>query len=713
MPSMLDFPGSFEQYYVSPTGNDRWSGRLPEATADGTDGPWATLGGARNRLRARKGLGEKTDTLAGLGAATPVVVWLRGGRYPVNAPVVFEPADSAPVTYAAYPGETPILDGGRRITGWRVETVNGRTAWVASLPEVAAGKWQFRQLFVNGERRARPRLPKAGLFRMESVPGMPLPRGWGNGGQTQFVGAAGDVQSFHNLGDVEVVYLHFWIEERSPITAFDPASRLVTMARPSRTALVGSHGSQLADYYLDNVSEALTEPGEWYLDRAAGQLTYLPLPGEDPETTEVFAPATLQLLKLVGDPEAGAPVEFLRFQGITFQHTDWRHPGEDAAASADPLCGSAARLSRGNDAAASQAACDVPGVIRLRGARHCAFEDCTVRNVGWYGFELAEGCAGIRLVGNELVDLGAGGVKINGHGAGEPAWGRTAGNRVTDNHIHQAGRIFHSAIGILSMHSADNVLAHNHIHDLFYSGISCGWVWGYGANVSANNRIEKNHIHHIGQGLLSDMGGVYLLGIQPGTVVRGNLIHDVEKAHYGGWALYTDEGSSHIVLEDNVCHSTNGEVFHQHYGRENMLRNNILVFGGENMAAYSRLEPHVGFTFMRNIVVAKGVPMFVRNYGKDGRRIVSDLNLFWDTTTTSPVLNAGHDVPAAPLSFAQWRALGHDHQSLVADPLFRDLEHFDFRLDRKSPARKLGFKPIDLRDVGPRPVGKRHDPVTC
>ena len=65
------------------------------------------------------------------------------------------------------------------------------------------------------------------------------------------------------------------------------------------------------------------------------------------------------------------------------------------------------------------------------------------------------------------------------------------------------------------------------------------------------------------------------LGVQPGTVLRGNLIHDIEKSNYGGWAIYPDEGSAHLLIENNVCYRTNGEIFHQHYGRENVIRNNI------------------------------------------------------------------------------------------------------------------------------------------
>lgn len=702
-------PDRVMEFYISPAGKDRWSGRLPEPNEDDTDGPFASIKGAQTHLRYLKTRPRQLatpHTVAGI--AGPVVVWLRDGRYPVTGPILFDPEDSIPVTYAAFPGETPVIDGGVHITDWEVTEMNGRTAWVADLPDVAAGKWEFRQLFVNGERRLRPRFPRDGLFRMKDVPGMPLPAGWGGGGYTRFVCNDGDVKTFRNLNDIEVVYVHFWIEERSPIASFDPETNMVTMVRESRTNLVGSFGPQFADYYLDNVFEAMTEPGDWYLDRATGRLYYLPMPGETPEATDVVAPRALQLLRVIGRPEEGKFVEHVRFRGLTFQHTDWRHPGESAAASVDAfVLPSGLRLSRGNCAAAGQAASDVPGVVTFRGARYCALEDCVVRNVGWYGVFIGDGCTGVRLVGNELLDLGGGGVKINGAAIDEPEVLRTALNRVTDNHIHQAGRVFHSAVGVLSMHSAENVIAHNHIHDLFYSGVSCGWVWGYAANVSHDNIIEKNHIHHIGQGLLSDMGGVYLLGVQPGTVVRGNLIHDVEKAHYGGWALYTDEGSSHIVLENNVCYNTNGHLFHQHYGRENTVRNNILVFGDEAMAAYTRVEPHVGFTTMRNIVVSRGAPMFHHSYRQGERRILSDLNLYWDTSKPEPVLNAKGDGTDA-MDLKAWQELGHDRNAIVADPKFRDVDGADFTLDDDSPAFSLGFVPIDLSDVGPRPPDTRE-----
>jgi len=685
--------------YVSTSGNDGWSGKLAEANADKTDGPLATIAKARDLVRERKISGRLSE---------PVTVWIRGGRYFLSEPIVFEPEDSAPVMYAAYPGEQPIIDGGIPIKGWRVEEKGTSKLWVADVPEGVEGKWYFRQLFVNGERHLRPRLPKKGFYWMEDVPGTTLD-GWD--GSNTFQCASGDIQNWRNLTDVEVVVLHYWVEERMPIVSFDEKTRMVKSSRKSAYALKDDavhtrNILQYAKYYLDNVFEALTEPGEWYLDRTVEKVYYIPQPGEDPDRTEVFAPRAEQLLKIVGKPEEEQYVEFLRFKGLTFQHTEWHQPSGGGELFGRP----------GIDfAAAPQAACNIPGVIHLEGARYCAVEDCRIEHVGWYGIVLGDGCVANRIVGNEIFDVGAGGVKLNGSDAKGPLSRRTGNNVVTDNHIHSGGRVFHSAVGILSMHSFGNVLSHNHIHDLYYTGISCGWVWGYGENVSKNNRIEKNYIHDLGHGLLSDMGGIYILGVQPGTVIRGNVIHDVEKCSYGGWGIYLDQGSSHILVEGNICYNMSSNGFSKHYGLENIVRNNIFAFGREGQINQSKAETHIAFSFEKNIVITDNQPLFLGSYtGQlEKHNFLSDLNLFWDIS--GKPLISGNGKRGADANWVlyqtftvdEWKKLGYDLHSIIADPLFRDLNQSGFTLLEDSPAFALGFHQIDVSDVGPRPKDKK------
>lgn len=676
------------EWFISPVGNDRWSGRLAEPNQEGTDGPFATLEKARDAVCKAKFSAELSK---------PATVWIRDGVYHISEPVIFGSDDSVPVTYAAYPGEKPVFDGGESIKGWQEQELNGINVWVTDLPEVAEGKWYFRQLFVNGQRRSRTRLPKEGFYWMKDVPDIDFSAQLFEGSDT-FQCYPGDIQNWKNMNDVNVVAVHFWVEERMPIETFDEKTGLVKSARRSIFALKHDVAKRYAKYYVENVFEALDEPGQWYLDRMEGKLYYVPMPGENIENVEISAPKTTQFLRFEGKPEEDSYVEFLRFEGLTFRNSDWHQPKGG---------GERFKRPRIDFAAAPQAAFNIPGSIYLKGARHCAVEDCNIEHIGWYGIELSDGCMYNRIVGNEIFDMGAGGIKLDGSDSQGPLEGRTGNNKITDNHIHSGGRVFHSAVGILSVHSFGNSISHNHIHDLYYTGISCGWVWGYRDNISMNNHIEKNHIHDLGHGLLSDMGGIYTLGVQPGTVIRGNLIHDIEKCNYGGWAIYPDEGSSHILIENNICYNTSSQGFHQHYGRENIVRNNIFAFGREGQVAYTRAEPHIGFTFEKNIVVTDDQPLYISAHLKKGI-FRSDANLFWDISGNPLLSGAGrHKEDAAwyladEITMEEWKDLGQDIHSIIADPCFKDIANYDFTLMEDSPALALGFKPIDLSDVGPR-----------
>jgi hypothetical protein len=301
-----------------------------------------------------------------------------------------------------------------------------------------------------------------------------------------------------------------------------------------------------------------------------------------------------------------------------------------------------------------------------------------------------------------MFDLGGGGVRL-----GEPAkraepFEQNHSHTVADNHMHGLGRVYAPAVGVLILQSGTNRVAHNDIHDLYYTAISVGWNWGYQETPCRENVIEFNHLHHVGQFMLSDMGAVYTLGIQKGTVIRNNLIHDVNSFTYGGWGLYPDEGTSEIVWENNVVYRCKSAGFHQHYGRENVVRNNIFAFNREHELMRTREEAHLSFFFTNNVVYFDCGTLLGSNWKNNQFRM--DYNLYFDTRLGT---NAG-EMKFAGATFEEWRQRGHDQHSVIADPLFVAPEDFDFRLKRGSPAAKLGFKSIDLRRVGVRPAGARH-----
>ena len=551
------------------------------------------------------------------------------------------------------------------------------------------GKWFFRQLWVNGERRQRARHPNQGDLAVEAIAEANADTRWTDG-QAQFRFKAGDLKAWPSVTHAEVRVMNRWVESHLPVVRVDEAERLVKFGKRSVFKL---DAGDL--YYIEHALELLDAPGEWYLDRQAGRLYYSPMPGETIETVEVIAPVLSELVRFDGKPEAGRFVERLSFENLAFAHSEWYFPsgfdsGKDKAEVWPPP--------KAEVGGFAQAAVGVPGTVRGEGMRRILFTDCQFVHLGGYALELARGCQANAVRYCDLGDLGAGGIKL-----GETALRKNApevalGNQIADCHIHDGGQIFHSAIGVWIGQSPSNRVLHNHIHDFFYSGVSIGWTWGYGQALATNNLVEFNHVHHIGVKsngdgpILSDMAGIYTLGLQAGSVIRNNLWHDIAGIRYGGWGIYFDEGTTHILAENNVVYRTTHGGFHQHYGKENIVRNNVFAFARDHQIQRTRTESHRSFTFERNLVCWNRGVLLGGNFGDD--KYLFRSNLYWR--------EGGGDVRFDKWSFDEWRARGQDTDSVIADPQFMDLKQDNFALRPGSPAAKVGFQPIALQAVGVR-----------
>jgi len=655
-------------FYVATRGRDSWSGRLPAPNNARSDGPFLTLARARDAVRELR----SKRVFSG-----PVVVFVRGGRYELARPLVFTSEDSgtdeAPVTYAAYRHENPVLSGGRLIAGWKRTPGVGVSAarghlWAAEIPAVREGRWYFRQLFVNGVRRQRARSPNSGFYHVEGKIVLETP--------ARFTYHEGDIKAaWAKDPDVEVIGLLHWGEYRMHIAAVNATSHTVTLSNACQTYGTSANPR----YWIENTLDALDTPGEWYLNRRSGVLYYWPMPGENLRRTEVVAPRLTTLVHFKGDPVAGKIVHDIVLRGFTMAYTDWSLAEKGYAD--------------------LQASYDIPAAVEGEGAHRCIIERCRLEHLGQYSVEFHRGSKYNQVIGCEMKDLGGGGVKLGDPKIAPSEKEATEGNIVRDNHIHDLGIVYAPAVGVWIGQSSDDTVAHNEINDTFYSGISVGWTWGYGPSAARGNVIEFNNIHDIGRGMLSDMGCIYTLGIQPGTIERSNICHDITRYEkgYGGWGIYTDEGSSDILIENNLVYRTEDGGFLQHYGANNIVRNNIFAFGnpGRSQIFRSKNEDHLSFTFERNIVYWRD--------GKDGRL----LGGAWDDNHYKFDDNLYFRLGGGPLHFAkwtleQWQARGQDVHSLIADPQFRDPAHDDFTLLPSSPAFKMGFEPLNLDRVGPR-----------
>ena len=640
------------QVYVSTSGDDSNPGTY--------DKPFKSLNGAIEYITTQK---EKKLI------KSDVEIVLKGGMYYLNKPILITNKNWAGVNTLYIKGEkntTPIIKGG--ITLGRFEKVSNNL-WKMDVSDILKKEnISIDQLFVNGKKAIKARTPNLGeLFKTQDVI-----QTFSSGTSANQTVKLSDIQ-INKLSNISLEnsliiasFNHLWLNTKGYLNNISYKNKTFSFTSPIINKVFSLNST--SQFFLENSKVFLDEPGEWVIDKK-GTLFYIPRKGEEINTSVAEIPILNELLIIKGSQNKA--INNIIIENISFQLTKLTLPPQGQLY--------------------HQAAFDTGATIMVSYATNITFKNCEITNISNNAVWFHRGCANNKLINSYIHNLGVGGVKVGIPEKSIVNLDRTSNIVIDNNIIRTGGQEISNGVGILIFNSGNNTISHNDISDFKYSGISVGWTWGYSPNQAHNNKINNNHIHHIGWAELSDLGGIYILGPSQNTEIENNVISNIFSYDYKGWGIYLDEGSSHIVVQNNLVYNCKSSGFHQHYGRDNVIKNNIFANQLLSQLEISKKETHNSFYFTNNIVYFKrGV--LSHNSGWRSANFIANNNLFWDSRKNIRFYN---------MDFEEWKKTTQkDENSVIADPLFADPDNDDFRFKSRQNIEKINFIPFDYSKAG-------------
>lgn len=689
-------------FFIATNGSDSWSGTLASPNAEKSDGPFATMERARDAVRELKET-KRSD----------IVVFIRDGNYQLQQTVVFGRQDGvagqSKVIYEAYPGEKPVFTSGREIKDWSLADTT-----VPGLPKIAQGKVRVAQV----SEKFFTLYDQAGMLpRARSAPFIPR----AGGSRNKLLFPKGRLKDWTNLADAEIFVRphHAWISNLLPLASIDLAEQTATTSVAATYAMNPLHFLKTTEScWVENVLEELDEPGEWVLDSTNGKLYLWPR-----DDSRVFAPQLTELFRVEGEVDkSGAidiPVKNICFRGLTFTH--------------------GARYSLSNEDAGLQHDWDLHdkpnALVRFRGAENCTVERCHFVQSGSAGIRLDLHAKYNNIQNNHLEHLGGAGILLCGYGPGTKDC--NSDNTISNNHLHDLGKIYLHSPGIMLWQSGHNRVSNNLIHHMPYSGMIISGCMSHffdrnGRELSRtirrheikglprnpkrsdvlpylhtrDNIIEYNEIHDVME-RLGDGNGIYVRGAAGGNVIRCNYIHHLVTPMLMQAAIRTDGGQKDTVIAENLIYKcmAQGIILKLNNRCENNIVADVLA-PPRGYYLSLREGPLKGAVIRRNIFYSTGRDTtFVdelppgKNRKSEDRRGRALARAVDADTDTNIYFNVANPEQGEEL-LREHRSHGVDINSLATDPLFIDAANGDFRFKPNSPASKLGITEFDLSKVG-------------
>lgn len=593
-----------KEIYVAPNGSDKSSGNLNK--------PFKTLHRAYDEIAS----------LNSTAAYQRIVLWMYDGTYRIKNPLVIDSMlkkSNLPLSMKAMDNAKPIISGAHPLTGWRNL---GDNFWACSItPQIEA----FRELFINGQRTTRARHPNSGYLRVNKV---------GADKRTNFTFTTGDFPIPKSTVQPELVLLHDWSITRIPVKNIDPKKNVLhamdSIGATNLDFFTLDNWEPNPRYYLENALEFLDADYEWFFDPVNKEVR-LKLPSNiDPNSLTIEIPVAERLIQVKGS--AKQSISNVSFEGISFKYCRWNLPKQTYAGIQACHFDPRSQTKEWNV---------VPAAIQTQWADNVRFENCEFLSMGGSAVWFSTGSTNCALKNCRIYDISGNGIMI-GEGRdrtiGNAPWWKTApeqvarANTVESCDVSNCGVQFYGAVGIWGGLTAETVLQNNEIYNLPYTGISIGWMWSPQPTPCRDNIVTQNHIHHVLR-KLSDGGGIYMLGLQPGSRLTQNHIHDISvnagRAESNG--MFLDEGTKDVLVEKNLIYNIAKSPLRFHRASINTVKGNYL-FSKENTPgiAYNRTAPE-------NIV--KEENLFESTENPDYKAILKKVTTEFEKTTGPAAVN--------------------------------------------------------------------------
>lgn len=697
-------------YYVSPQGNDANSGSI--------DAPFKTI-------KKAKDLVSQLDDEA---KAKDVKIILRDGTHTLNETLVFGLNDSGvkghPISYEAFPGETPVISSGVPVKNWQKlevypeslpENAKGNV-WVTDIPE---GLGRFYTMFDGYERI--PTTHKEGFdFKDIKYVGAKSMNVYHDEDRyllrkLEFEG--GVLKNWPNLEDIEVGFAPVpWTMNLLALESVDEANGIAwtKLEANAPPAAKKSHTKP----WVENVIDHLDSAGHWVVNTQENKIYYWPK-GDKPSENLVI-PSLKEYFRVEGnvdyDGPEDIPTEFIRFKGLTFMHgerdTWWKgHKGWGIQHDWD-------KFDRGN------------AMLRFRGAQNCEVTACRFTNSGGSAMRLDLHAQNININNNMIDFVGHMAIIMIGYGPGTKDVNKN--NTVENNIIHHVGRMYKMGAGVFMWQSGSNRVANNLIHHVPRKAVGvCGirvpilqkrdvdfdeasktirWneidaaiakegtFWEkYTPFLHAkNNVVEYNEVYRALEEL-ADGSALNVSGAGEGNVMRNNYAHHIT-SHASG-VMRTDDWQRGTTFENNIIYMANvSGIVHKGF---NHIKNNIIVDCSSKesirFASYPDEEADYGSLIQNNIYYESKDAI---RYYNISYRASEGISKPEDCNANKNVFFCARDITQAEKFVAEKRNDGIETNSLIADPLFENLSEENFLLKKESPAFDLGFKQIDQSKIG-------------